>query len=703
MKLADVDWRTMGTLSGASLKNGVFEVLQAASAAIQEEANDSPVLLGAIPRLADLIERHPELASFREAYSALARAVGLWNYIDRNHADVRDELVAEAATVPELKLALHREQVSALNVLLGGNNLILSAPTSFGKSLLVDALLLSGRFKRSAIVLPTIALLDEFRRRLVSRFGDEFDVVMHHSEAVSRDKVIFLGTQERLINRDDLGFLDLVVVDEFYKLDPTRQDERSVTLNAAVYKLLSRSKQFFFIGPNIDNVNLSNDSRWRFEFLKTRFSTVAVDTFDLNKVPDKATRLNEEAYDQSNWPALIFVSSPDRANKIAKTFALNNNPVGDGKALAAWMAENYGAGWEVGDAVAAGIGVHHGRVPRALASRFVRMFNDKRLPILICTSTLIEGVNTAAKSVLIYDKKIARTDYDFFTFSNIKGRAGRLGQHHVGNVFLFHAPPGDTGVDVTAPLFGDLDDAPDEFVIHIDEEDSTPQIDDRVIEMAGRVGFSPLELRRFSSLGIETLENLRTLVLGRIGNGSKIQWSARPEYEEIVAVCEIISHVRRINDFGAFSYKQLGMYLHRLRSAGTMKEFFHWHGDSFRGDAEQIDGVFKFLRAAEYSLPEYFSAIDLLIRKAGGVSDYDYFLAGMPRWFRAEALKMLEEQGVPIQISERFLQKDDTVSSLGARLRGLADSGDERLSPIEQAWIIDALPHADQSEAGVAT
>lgn len=700
MKLADVDWKALGALSGSPLKNGVFEVLQAASAAIQEEANDSPILLGSIPRLADLIDRKPELASFREAYSALARSAGLWNYIDRNYADIRDELVAEAATVPALKLALHREQVSALNSLLAGGNLILSAPTSFGKSLLVDALLLSGRFNRSAIVLPTIALLDEFRRRLVTRFGDEFDVVMHHSEQVKRDKVIFLGTQERLINRRDLGYLDLVVVDEFYKLDPSRKDERSVTLNAAVYKLLSRSKQFFFIGPNIDNVNLSDDSRWRFEFLKTRFSTVAVDTFDLNKVPDKALRLNEEAYRTDNWPALIFVSSPDRANMIAKTFSANNLPVGDGVALADWMADNYGAGWEVSDAVAAGIGVHHGRVPRALASRFVRMFNDKRLPVLICTSTLIEGVNTAAKSVLIYDKKIARSDYDFFTFANIKGRAGRLGQHHVGNVFLFHAPPGDTGVDVTAPLFGDLDDAPDEFVIHIDEEDSTPLIDDRVTELASRVGLTPLELRRFSSLGIETLENLRSLIAGRLNNGSRIQWSARPEYEDIVAVCEIISHVRRINDFGVFSYKQLGMYLHKLRSLNTMKEFFHWHSDSFKGDPEKIDGVFKFLRATEYSLPEYFAAIDLLLRKAGGSSNYDYFLAGMPRWFRAEALKMLEEQGVPIQISERFLLKDDTVTSLGVRLRKLADSEDDRLSEVERSWIIDALPRGDRVMTG---
>lgn len=692
MTIADIDWRAIGSMSGDTLKNNVFDILQMASEAIQNEPDDSPLLLGIVPRLADLIESRPELSSFREVHSALARSVGLWNYIDRTGADIRDELVAEAATVESLNVALHREQVSALNALLAGQNLILSAPTSFGKSLLVDALLLSKRFKRVAIVLPTIALLDEFRRRLVLRFGDGFDVLMHHSEVAARDQVIFLGTQERLINRTDLGYLDLVVVDEFYKLDPSRRDERSVTLNAAVYKLLQRAKQFFFIGPNIDNVSLAPDSRWRFQFLKTRFSTVAVDTFDLNKVQDKAERLSEEAYRPQNWPALVFVSSPDRANKLAMNLAEGHDVVGDGTALSEWMTTNYGVGWNVIDAVAAGIGVHHGRVPRALASRFVRLFNDKKLPILICTSTMIEGVNTAAKSVLIYDKKINRTDYDFFTFSNIRGRAGRLGQHHVGNVYLFHAPPGVTGVDVTAPLFGDLEDAPDGFVVHIEEDDSSPAIDDRVTELATRAGLSPQDLRRFASMGIDTLSDLREVVAGRVRSGARVQWSGHPDYDEITAVCEAISHVKRINDFGAVSYKQLAMYLHKLRTAGTMREFFLWHSSSFKGDADQIDGVFKFLRAAEHSLPDYFAVVDLLVRKAGGTSNYELFLATMPRWFRDEALKMLEEQGVPIQISERFLRKGDTVSTLGERLRALAEAQSPLLAPIEQAWILDALP-----------
>ena len=118
-------------------------------------------------------------------------------------------------------------------------------------------------YKRQvAIVLPTIALLDEFRRRLRRRFHDKFELIMHPEEQAIGDNVIFLGTQERLLNRSDIGVLDLTVVDEFYKLDPRRKDERNVTLNAAVSRLLRKSRQFFFLGPNIDDVTMTVEGRW---------------------------------------------------------------------------------------------------------------------------------------------------------------------------------------------------------------------------------------------------------------------------------------------------------------------------------------------------------------------------------------------------------------------------------------------------------
>src|SRR5262245_1583466 len=53
--------------------------------------------------------------SYREAFSASARAVGLWNYIDKDSADYLDAAVADAATADELDgITFHREQIAAL-------------------------------------------------------------------------------------------------------------------------------------------------------------------------------------------------------------------------------------------------------------------------------------------------------------------------------------------------------------------------------------------------------------------------------------------------------------------------------------------------------------------------------------------------------------------------------------------------------------
>src|SRR5216684_4070153 len=102
MTTANIDWRSVTGLSGVPLKGEIFSILQLASLEIQTGEVDDPTLLAVVPRLAELIETRPDLGSFEEAFSALARSVGLWNYIDKSAADARDEIAAEIASVPEL-------------------------------------------------------------------------------------------------------------------------------------------------------------------------------------------------------------------------------------------------------------------------------------------------------------------------------------------------------------------------------------------------------------------------------------------------------------------------------------------------------------------------------------------------------------------------------------------------------------------------
>lgn len=686
-------WRRINNLGPDQIKASAFSLLQEVAQKIVDGTQDDPFVLESVPRLAELITLRPELSSFKAPLNSLARASGLWNYIEKETADTQDAIVAEAATSEELGgVTLHREQIAALNELLQGRNLILSAPTSFGKSLLIDALIASRKYQRVAIVLPTIALLDEFRRRLRRRFRDEFTVVMHPTDKSEEGQpTIFLGTQERLIARTDIGQLDLTVVDEFYKLDPARKDERSVTLNAAVYKLLNRSRQFFFLGPNIDGVHVSGDGRWKFEFLRTRFSTVAVDTYDLKDVEDKQGRLFKEIATDENWPALVFVSSPDKANKLMGSAASEITVSDDGSEFADWLRSNVGKSWPIVNGVNDGFAIHHGRIPRAIASHMIRLFNRRSLPVMFCTSTLIEGVNTAAKTVLIYDKKISRSNYDFFTFSNIKGRAGRLGEHHVGKVYLFNAPPNAQETEIHPTLFGDEDDAPDDYVVHLDEFDSTHRTDERIGVLTRALNLSADELKLAASIGLDDAMRLKDLVFAEIMRGGGIAWSGYPTYHEISATMELICQVKRPNSFGAFSTKQLCYFITRLRSANTIREFLLEYDEGFRGDPVSHDNIFKFLRSCEYGLPQVLSIVELFTKKHKPKADYSLFIQGLSHWFRAEVLKYLDEEGVPIQISERFIKSGDSRETLLMRLTAAAQGTEKKLSAFEKRWISDAL------------
>lgn len=694
MNLAEIDWVGLRSSNGADQRIKIFRIMQAVSYGINDGQADDPELLGVVPRLADLIYSSSELQDFLEPYSAMARATGLWNYIDKENADQHDRLISETVSAKVLDgITFHREQIAALNSLLSGKNLVLSAPTSFVKSLIIDALIASGKYQRIAIVLPTIALLDEFRRRLHRRFKESFSIVMHHSDMPDKQNVIFLGTQERLISRADLNNIDLTVVDEFYKLDPNRKDERSATLNAAVYKLLNKSTQFFFLGPNIDSVLTPQNGRWSFEFLKTKFSTVAVDTLDLSKSANKEQVLMDQLGDSAFWPALVFVSSPDRANRLAET-AANLMAVSErSDRFSDWLRENVGARYPLARSVEYGFGVHHGRLPRAIGSQMVRLFNNDDLPILFCTSTLIEGVNTAAKSVFIFDKKISRSNYDFFTFSNIRGRAGRLGQHHVGNVVLFNDPPDFANTDVQPTLFDDETNAPDEYVVHLDEEDASDGVDDRISELRASLELDGEQLKLASAIGLDTAASIRKATLIALSQGYNIRWIGRGTYNEILAVCSVICKVKNPRSLGAFRDRQLAYLITSLRASPTIKGFLNSYDDSFDGEITAYDNVFKFLRSCEYGLPQLFSVVELFAQKISnpGVVNYSLFLAELPRWFRPEVPRNLDEEGIPIQISERFYRREDDRVTLISRILESLDSNDPRLSQFEQEWMRDLL------------
>ena len=102
---------------------------------------------------------------------------------------------------------------------------------------------------------------------------------------------------------------------------------------------------------------------------------------------------------------------------------------------------------------------------------------------MFCTSTIIEGVNTSAKNVIYYDaKKGHDIPIDYFDYSNIKGRAGRMMVHYIGNIYNFNVPPEKVEINVDIPFF-QQNPIKDEVLIQLDENDVNNKQSNQYLEI----------------------------------------------------------------------------------------------------------------------------------------------------------------------------------------------------------------------------
>lgn len=92
--------------------------------------------------------------------------------------------------------------------------------------------------------------------------------------------------------------------------------------------------------------------------------------------------------------------------------------------------------WSFVNVLEKGFGMHHGKMPKYIQKEVLDLFNDGVFNLLFCTSTIVEGVNTNAKNMVVLNHKKGGSDLTVFDFKNIIGRAGRYYHNFVGRYFL---------------------------------------------------------------------------------------------------------------------------------------------------------------------------------------------------------------------------------------------------------------------------
>ncbi|TKF76108.1 DEAD/DEAH box helicase [Vibrio kanaloae] len=618
----------------------------------------------------------------------LVRKSGLYPYIKKyfSNYDYETKLLIDIyKSTGESEFVFHTMQARVFNLILERKNVVLSAPTSMGKSAIIDSVLSTDEFDKVVIVVPTIALIDETRRRIQKKFSSKYQIIYHNSQEVNKDKVIFILTQERVNEREDLENIDLFVIDEFYKLTLSRDDtSRSIALNIAMSKLLINSKQFYLIGPYIDDIKGFDSLSKDFVFIPTEFNTVAVNVYYYNiKSRDKDAKLQKtlDILKEDSGQTIIYCMSQNSISELANNLIKSKGILESQRVLSGrldmsiinWIDENYGENWIYSMALRRGIAIHHGTLPRALQQLSIDLFNSGKVSTLLCTSTIIEGVNTVAQSIIIYDNKRSKYLVDSFTHKNISGRAGRMNQHLVGNVHCLEEKPKDENSKKVVELpLGNVDDtSPLNLLAGIQEEHLTSLAKENITKYVAKSDV-PLDLiKKHTSYSVETIEeayqHLTELSFAELNS------LTNPSVKNTLFIDTISSLIKKTE---YYSLKNLGLHYednddlknriiwytiadnHSKYISDRLLYIYVNHDREHRSNLTDNElkicrNVFKYSIPRALSLYQDLVNYELALLKVAKEADFGYLIHIFENSHLPTNFTAIEEMGVPIETLDK--------------------------------------------------
>lgn len=323
-------------------------------------------------------------------------------------------------------IILNRYQIEILDI-LKNNNLFLSAPTSFGKTFLMLEFIKRNKetLKNIIFIIPTLALMNELLKKIYDLFSDEYNICINSSEEF-KEKNIFVFVPERsdgeFLSKVKEIKIDFLVFDEIYKLQAanTREiktDDRLIYMNKVYLDLISKSEKIALLGPYINNVTFEKTKPKIVKYF-TNFLPVYN---NIKVLEDDDVWLNYVKNDKQ----LIYFKSPGsiyrNIDKIVDRIPEDEECIERYKSEIYYLCESISEDWYVVSLLKRGIGIHHGKTPMFLRKFYENEYNKGNIKILLCTNTLMEGINTPTESLIIVDDPGSA-----FKLNNLIGRVGRL-------------------------------------------------------------------------------------------------------------------------------------------------------------------------------------------------------------------------------------------------------------------------------------
>ena len=657
-------------------------------------------------RLIKLLDYHAEEEiPYTPLVNHLIRETGLYPYLQTETASWSDRFIYEAFKVDigrGEERTLHREQSHLLKRIIDGENVAVSAPTSFGKSFIIDAFIALNRPNNVVIIVPTIALTDETRRRLYKKFSDEYKIITT-AEVDLAEKNIFIFPQERALSYiDKLETIDLLIVDEFYKAAESFDKERAPSLIRAIIKLGEKAKQKYFLAPNIKEIK-NNPFTEDMNFMEVLgFNTVYLEKHELyrnigNDEQEKGTALLK-ILNESGTKTLIYAGTYpdiDRVSTLITTsLEIEQNPLLNG--FADWLAQNYDPNWKLTHLVRRGTGIHNGRLHRSLSQIQVKLFEEEQgLKNIVSTSSIIEGVNTSAKNVVIWRNRNGNSKLTDFSYKNIIGRGGRMFQHFIGQIYLLEAPPLEEQTQLEIPfpetLMADVDEEKYKESISKDQIDKIIAFKEEMRTLLGPAFEKMVQDNVFQSSDSELIKKIALDMKNNPDkwNGLAYLHSENPDHWD-----RLLYKAMELQPSGwDIRWRDFVSFVKILSNNWkyTIPEFL---GELAQHDID-IDKFFMLERNVTFKLSALLADINELQKiMLESKTDISPFISKLSHAFLPSVVYQLEEYGLPRMVSKKLHQAGlinflDPEITIHSTIKAFHSIGIEQLLSVESLDVFD--------------
>ena len=335
----------------------------------------------------------------------------------------------------------------------------------------------------------------EMEYRVIKSIDGEIDFSTKNIFVFTPERAMQLLANYPDINIDFFFYDEMYKIDEEYcreeiTEDDEEQDEKHVekkkkvsnfldearakTFRICLYLLSKKVPEFYLAGPNIKEekfgkgmkryISLNNIAVIEVNFEPTK--RIQVDAYDKviversedtsyieksapvelsslknDKICDVVKYIENRGYGAT----LLYCTTPRLANDYA--IKLSNNHQGkmvqddEFKIFLEHLERNYNidgsiSEWSFMNVLKQGFGMHHGKMPKYIQKEVLESFNRGVFDLLFCTSTIVEGVNTDAKNMVVLNATKGGKPLTLFDFKNIIGRAGRYYHNFIGRYFL---------------------------------------------------------------------------------------------------------------------------------------------------------------------------------------------------------------------------------------------------------------------------